>query len=103
MKIKGIPVGTPMPRSDWDQKDPRKADYIRNKPTDLLHGTDTSLAESGRAADAKATGEALKKMSADTETAVNKVHDSVEDLAEATSEALSQKTQVQIITWEDDD
>ena len=48
-----------MPRSDWTQEDPRKADYIRNKPTDLLHGTDTSLSESGRAADAKATGEAL--------------------------------------------
>ncbi len=32
MKIKGIPVGTPMKRSDWNQTDPRKADYIMNKP-----------------------------------------------------------------------
>ena len=32
MKIKGIPVGTTTPRPDWNQADPRKADYIRNKP-----------------------------------------------------------------------
>lgn len=32
MKIKGIPVGTPMPRSDWAQTDPKKANYILNKP-----------------------------------------------------------------------
>jgi hypothetical protein len=33
MKIKGIPVGTSMPRPDWAQTDPRKANYIRNKPS----------------------------------------------------------------------
>lgn len=32
MKIRGNTVGTTMPRPDWDQADPRKADYIRNKP-----------------------------------------------------------------------
>ena len=32
MSIKGITVGTPIPRSDWNQTDPRKADYIKNKP-----------------------------------------------------------------------
>ena len=32
MKIKGIPVGTTMPRPDWNQTDPKKADYILNKP-----------------------------------------------------------------------
>ena len=32
MSIKGITVGTPIPRSDWNQEDPRKADYIKNKP-----------------------------------------------------------------------
>lgn len=61
MKIKGIPVGTTMPRSDWKQNDPKRADYIKNKPTDLLHGTDSSLSVSGKAADAAATGKALKK------------------------------------------
>ena len=32
MKIKGIPVGTTMPRPDWNQTDPKKADFIHNKP-----------------------------------------------------------------------
>jgi hypothetical protein len=32
MKIKGIPVGTTMPRPDWNQDDPKRSDYIRNKP-----------------------------------------------------------------------
>ena len=36
MKIKGITVGTPMPRSNWDQEDPSKADYIMNKPSVVL-------------------------------------------------------------------
>lgn len=31
MKIKGIPVSTTMPRSDWNQDDPRKADYDLRK------------------------------------------------------------------------
>lgn len=31
-KIRGNTVGTPAPRSDWNQNDPRKADYIANKP-----------------------------------------------------------------------
>jgi hypothetical protein len=32
MKIRGNTVGTPTPRPDWNQTDPTKADYIRNKP-----------------------------------------------------------------------
>ena len=32
MKIIGNTVGTTMPRSDWNQTDPSKADYIKNKP-----------------------------------------------------------------------
>lgn len=67
MKIKGIPVGTTMPRPDWSQTDPKKADYIKNKPTDLLHGTDTSLSESGRAADAKVTGDVIQTHTDDNE------------------------------------
>ena len=31
-KIRGNTVGTTMPRPDWNQTDPKKADYIRNKP-----------------------------------------------------------------------
>jgi hypothetical protein len=32
MKIMGNIVGLPSPRSDWNQTDETKADYIKNKP-----------------------------------------------------------------------
>lgn len=32
MKIRGNTVGTTMPRPDWNQSNPRKADFILNKP-----------------------------------------------------------------------
>ena len=42
MIIKGNTVGTPMPRSDWNQTDPTQADYIRNKPAiELMRGFDS--------------------------------------------------------------
>ena len=54
MSIKGNTVGTTMPRSDWAQTDPKKADYIKNKP-DL-----SGIEEAQRTADAavKAAGNA---------------------------------------------
>lgn len=36
-KIPGNPVGTTMPRPDWNQTDPTKADFIKNKP---IYSTD---------------------------------------------------------------
>lgn len=33
--IKGNTVGTTMPRSDWNETDPKKASYIKNKPAAL--------------------------------------------------------------------
>ena len=48
MKVKGIPVGTTMPRSDWNQTDPSKADYIRNKPSPVCY-TEQSLTEEQKA------------------------------------------------------
>jgi hypothetical protein len=41
-KIRGNTVGTTMPRSDWSQTDPTKADYIKNKPTGLGGTADDS-------------------------------------------------------------
>lgn len=32
MKIRGNTVGTPIPRSDWSQDNPQRADYIHNRP-----------------------------------------------------------------------
>lgn len=34
-KIIGNTTATPNPRPDWNQTDPTKADYIKNKPSTL--------------------------------------------------------------------
>lgn len=48
MRIVGHTVGTPLPKPDWNQTDPNKGDYIKNKPDvaalQALVG-DTSVAE----------------------------------------------------------
>lgn len=36
MKIRGNTVGTTTPRPDWNQSNPRKADFILNKPDVVL-------------------------------------------------------------------
>ena len=38
MKIRGNTVGTTMPRADYAQKDPKKADFIKNKPAPFVVG-----------------------------------------------------------------
>lgn len=54
MAIQGNTVGSTMPRSDWNQTNPAKADYIKNKPV-----PDATLSVSGLPADAAAVGEGL--------------------------------------------
>lgn len=66
-RIRGNTVGTTMPRPDWNQGNPNKADFIKNKP-DL--STDPSLTFAGKAADAKVTGEALAEIRTATQTAI---------------------------------
>ncbi len=41
MTIKGGTVASPTPKSDWNQNDPTKADYIKNKPDPLLRSGGT--------------------------------------------------------------
>jgi hypothetical protein len=36
MKIQGGAVASPTPKSDWNQTDPTRADYIKNKPDPLV-------------------------------------------------------------------
>lgn len=36
MKIRGNTVGTTMKRSDFNQTDPKKSDYIKNNPIPLI-------------------------------------------------------------------
>lgn len=76
-KIIGNTTATPTPRSDWNQTDPKKADFILNKPNI----------------------EALLDDKAD----LTHNHEDLYYTKEQTNSALSQKAQVQIITWEDDD
>lgn len=76
-KIRGNTVGTTVPQSDWSQTDPTKADYIKNKPTGMGENgngsgqnvaLDTTLTQSGAAADAKATGDRIKQVEANIPT-----------------------------------
>lgn len=46
-KIRGNTVGTTMPRPDWDQTDPTKADYILNKPVVVKSVNDITPDENG--------------------------------------------------------
>jgi hypothetical protein len=75
-KIIGITVGTQLPKPNFKQTDPTKGDYIKNKPD--FDGLQTQ---------------------------VNTVSGLVGDTAvsEQIGEAVAQKSQVQIITWEADD
>ena len=75
-KIIGITVGTQLPKPNFKQTDPTKGDYIKNKPD----------------------FEGLKSK-------VNTVSELVGDtsVSEQITNAVSQKSQVQIITWEADD
>ena len=75
-KIIGVTVGTQLPKPNFKQNDPTKGDYIKNKP--------------------------------DFDGLKSKV-DSVSDLVgnksvdEQITNAVAQKSQVQIVTWEADD
>jgi hypothetical protein len=75
-KIIGITVGTQLPKPNFKQTDPTKGDYIKNKPD--FDGLKTEVSE---------------------------VRGLVGDKSVATQidDAVSQKSQVQIITWEADD
>lgn len=45
-KIIGNTTATPNPQSDWNQTDPTKADYIKNKPSGTL--PETSEGDNGK-------------------------------------------------------
>lgn len=47
MKIYGIPVGTTLPKPNWEQNDPRKGDYIKNKP-EITPGGSGGTGEAGK-------------------------------------------------------
>ena len=64
-------------------------DYVNNMIDEIP--IDTTLAQSGQAADAKAVGDKFASLVGDTSVAIQ------------IDNAVAQKSQVQIITWEADD
>ena len=75
-KIIGVTVGTTLPKPNFKQTDPTKGDYIRNKPD----------------------FDGLKSQVNDMQALIG--NDAV---SEQINNAVAQKSQVQIITWEADD
>ena len=77
-KLSGIAAGAEVNvQSDWNQTSNSADDYIKNKPANLVQDAnythitiDSTLANSGQAADAKATGDALSDLS-DSITAID--------------------------------
>lgn len=109
-KIIGNTTATPVPRSDWNQTDKKRPDFIRNKPElgtisekDVIDKADltTDIQSSLEQIDAKANVltlsteeyEALEKAEATNANTLYMITDAEEEPS----------TQVQIITWEDDD
>ena len=75
-KIIGVTVGTTLPKPNFKQTDPTKGDYIRNKPD--FDGLKSQV-------------EIVSGLVGGTE------------VSQQISTAVAQKSQVQIVTWEDDD
>ena len=76
-KIIGVTVGTTLPKPDFKQDDHTKGDYIKNKPD--FDGLESKV-------------DNIISLVGDDGTVNDRI-----------SNAVSQKSQVQIITWEDDD
>lgn len=109
-KIIGNTTTTPVPRSDWNQTDKTKADFIRHKPelgaisekdiiekSDLTTDIQSSLEEINTKANivTLSTEEymALEQAQATNANTLYMLSDAEEEMP----------TQVQIITWEADD
>lgn len=109
-KIIGNTTTTPVPRSDWSQTDKTKADFIRHKPelgaisekdiidkTDLTADIQSSLEEINTKANVlPVTTEEYNALEQSQATNANTLY-MITDAEE------ENPTQVQIITWEDDD
>lgn len=109
-KIIGSTTTTPVPRSDWSQTDKTKADFIRHKPElgaisekDIIDKADlnTDIQSSLEEIDTKANVvtlstdeyEALETSGATNANTLYMLTDAEEETP----------TQVQIVTWEDED
>ena len=71
-KIIGVTVGTQLPKPNFDQTDPRKGDYIKGDRSFIT--PDDTLTQSGRPAEAKATGDAIYNL----QSKIDQVSDAVD-------------------------
>jgi hypothetical protein len=92
-KIIGVTVGTQLPKPNFDQTDPTKGDYIRGNRSFLT--MDETLTQSGRPADAKATGDAINLVQADVDiklsgkSDISHSHDSSYDVIGSAETAIA--------------
>lgn len=78
MIIKGNTVGTTMPRANWDQTDPKKADYIKGKETvenAIKDAQNTANAANTAASNAKTTADNAQTTANDAKTAAKNASD----------------------------
>lgn len=124
-KIVGNTTATPVPRSNWEQTDKNKIDYIRNKPTLGVISEKDVIAKDDLTADVQSSLEEIETK-ANVITLTTKEYEALTPeetnantlymLSDADEEQyalqsdletlqteVSQKSQVQIITWEADD
>lgn len=92
-KIIGNTTATPNPRPDWEQTNEAMADYIKNKPTILTENDVVELiAQNGGGGTGGDTVD--QTYNPESENAQS---------GKAVAEAVAQKSQIQIITWEEND
>lgn len=87
MKIRGNTVGTTMPRANWDQEDPKKADYIkgRDKVNKAIEDAQTAADDAQTAADDAQTAADNAKTAADNaQTAADNAQTAADNAKTAT-------------------
>lgn len=104
-KIIGITVGTPLPKPNFNQDDPTKGDYIKNRPDfEGLQAEVNAKVPTERTINGKPLTDNVVLTASDIGADVSGSAGAVlEEAKTYIDTALTQKAQVQIITWEADD
>ena len=109
-KIVGNTTATPVPRSNWEQTDKNKIDYIRNKPTLGVISEKDVITKDDLATDVQSSLEEIETK-ANVVTLTTEEYEALENdglvnantlymLSDAEEEVYAP---IQIITWEADD
>lgn len=109
-KIIGNTTTTPVPRSNWEQTDKKKADYIRNKPTLGTISEKDEIEKSDLTTDIQSSLEEIDTK-ANVVTLTTAEYAALENAEETNANTLYMITdaeeedipQIQFVIWEDDD